>query len=258
MVDRSQSALLRKLSNRLTSVERRLGRGAFNLPPRLTPTGAEVTDWNDATAVGFYWCENTAANSPYPDRFLGQVFVMGGDGPLAGRIVQEVRIPTTGVQGQATWRRFYSGTWSAWSMLNTKMTGTAAQRAQLAPSPRYWDFWYDTDTQKMMVGSKSGTWRQYAGSIVAATRAWDTTQGASGQALLAGRTDSLTIPTVIEASEDLNVFTRSVGSGFGIVSVSVTTRNPTNTVVSVRLMQLMSHVTQAYSLGWEIVPSAVA
>ena len=258
MVDRTMPALLRNLRNRVTSLERRIARGTFQLPGRLGATGAEVTDWNDAVNVGFYWSENTAAHAPFADRFIGQVFVMGGDGPLAGRLVQEVRIPTTGTQGQLTWRRFYSGgVWSAWGALDSKMTGTAAQRLQIAPSPRYWDFWYDTDTQKMMVGSKSGTWRQYAGSIVAPTRAWDTTQS-SGAVNLAGRTDSFTLPTVIEASEDIKVFTRSVGNGFGVISVSVVTRNPTNTVVSLRLMQLMSVAQQSYALGWEIVPSAVA
>lgn len=116
MVDRTMPALLRSLRNRVTSLERRISRGTYQLPDRLSPTGAEVTDWNDATSVGFYWSENTAANAPFADRFLGQVFVMGGDGPIAGRLVQELQIPTTGVQGRMVWRRYFSGgAWTAWA-----------------------------------------------------------------------------------------------------------------------------------------------
>lgn len=250
-----RTALGRELDTdqRIELLERRLARGF--LPERLQPNGAEVTDWNEATAVGFYWCENTALNAPRADRFVGEVFVVGG-GALAGRIVQEVRIPTNSIQGAATWRRVYDGTWRPWYIVQSTMRGTAAERAVTVP--RYWDFWQDTDgSQVMYVGGKSGAWRQYAGSVVAPSRAWDTVQGAAGAALLAGRTDSLTLPTVIEANEDILIWLRTTGSGFGVMGQSAVTRNPTNTIVAVRLMQLMSHSTQAYSLGWQIAPVAV-
>lgn len=132
---------------------------------------------------------------------------------------------------------------------------TQGLAADKPANPSYWQMYFETDTQKMMVGSKTGTWRQFAGTASMPARAWDTTQ--SNGVIIAGRTDNFTLPTVLENSEDVIVWSRSVGSGFGIVSLNGTARNPTNTVLSVRLMQLASLTTQAYGIGWQISPAAV-
>ena len=65
MVDRTAAALLRSLRNRMTSVERRIARGTFQLPGRLSVNGQRVADWDDALAAGFYWGHD-AANQPNP------------------------------------------------------------------------------------------------------------------------------------------------------------------------------------------------
>lgn len=133
-----------------------------------------------------------------------------------------------------------------------KPTPTEGLSTARPANPHYWQFYFETDTQTMMVGSRSGTWRQYAGSATNSARSWDTTQ-----TNIAGRTDTFTLPTVLENTEDVIVWSRSVGSGFGIVSLNGTARNPTNTVVTVRFMQLMSLTIQGLVIGWQISPSAI-
>lgn len=114
MVDRTMPALLRSLKNRVTSLERRLARGSYQLPPRLQQTGEQVTDWNDAVQVGFYWSTATAANRPpVALPLVGQVFYNAD----AGIIEQVLTTPSTNEPlRNVTWRRVYSGgSWSAWS-----------------------------------------------------------------------------------------------------------------------------------------------
>jgi hypothetical protein len=130
-------------------------------------------------------------------------------------------------------------------------SGPTALRTEI--TPKYWDFWLDTDDGHMYVGSKSGTWRQYSGSTAAAAAAWDTING-TGTAALAGRTVNITIPTVLETTETLLFQAGSVGSGFGFLSGVSVTRNPTNTTLTVRFMQIMSTATQSFSVNWEIIP----
>lgn len=116
MTDRTLLDSLRTIKKRVGLLERRIAVGAFRLPGRLQPAGQEVTDWNDAIQVGFYWGENTAANAPAADRFLGEVYVMGG-GPLAGWLVQDLQIPTNAAQGERIYRRVYDGTWRPWKII---------------------------------------------------------------------------------------------------------------------------------------------
>lgn len=35
-------------------------------PPRLSPTGKQVVDWNAVDEAGFYWSDGTALNEPAP------------------------------------------------------------------------------------------------------------------------------------------------------------------------------------------------
>lgn len=118
MVDRTMPALLRSLRNRVTSLERRISRGTYQLPDRLAPNGEQVTDWNTALAAGFYWSED-AANGPRSGALVGVVRVVGG-GTFQGRLVQEVSIPTgVGAQYPMTWRRVWTGTaWTTWAIIS--------------------------------------------------------------------------------------------------------------------------------------------
>lgn len=113
----TMEAFLRNWNDRLIAVERRLSRvgnsggSDFVLPPRLTPTGAAVTDWNLATEVGFYYGTN-AANGPSTDWLAGTVEYDG----LHGRILQTLHNASGSAYRQIeAWRRTYDGTvWSAW------------------------------------------------------------------------------------------------------------------------------------------------
>lgn len=101
---------------RITLLERRLAKGS--IPDRLSTTGREITDWDDATETGFYW-GIAAANSPArvsgagtPSWFMGVVTVHPGAG--AARISQELR-EAYGTLQTTTYRRYWNGlTWSAW------------------------------------------------------------------------------------------------------------------------------------------------
>ena len=107
MVDRTMPALLRNLRNRVTSVERRIARGTFQLPARLSQTGAEVTDWGDAVLPGFYWGVN-AIHQPERDvDYVGATTF----GWFTGQVV--VSPATTGILQiqQMLTRSDYGGGW---------------------------------------------------------------------------------------------------------------------------------------------------
>lgn len=218
------------------------------IPPQMTGSGKQVSNWDDAMDAGFYWSVG-ATNSPpvSPDGWwMGAVH----RNSINNRVMQTLHEAkgSTFVNGYC---RYWNGSsWGEWQMQGAgPFRGTTAERNLVIPG--YLDEWYDETDQKVYLGSKSGTWRQKEGTITAPSRAWDTTDSS-----LAGRTDSLTLPTIIEPNEDILIWARSVGSGFGIVSQSAVTRNPNNTIVSVRLMQIMSLTTQPFSLGWRIEPVA--
>lgn len=117
MPERDLLTLLASYGSDIDRLKRRLSRmgGAFTLPDRLGPLGQGVLDWNtDASLPGFYWSDNTAVNGPVADRLMGTTWVISG-GSLAGRIIQEVMLPSASASVLRTWRRIYSGTsWTAW------------------------------------------------------------------------------------------------------------------------------------------------
>lgn len=116
MVDRTMPALLRNLRNRVTSLERRIARGTFQLPGRLSPTGAEVTDWDNAVNAGFYWGVNAAHQPTFgtATHWVGQVEVFNDDASTV-KIVQTLMRPdvSTGPSFKRYWRSDTSA-WSAW------------------------------------------------------------------------------------------------------------------------------------------------
>ena len=243
---RTEEGMLGSILRRLTLVERRVSKTPAGLPARLGPEGQEVLDWSDALFPGFYWSDTGAAHAPFADRFVGTVYVISG-GPLAGRVVQEVRLPTNGGTGRNTWRRTYDGTWGPWRLVGGNGEGTAAMRA--ATTPRYWDFWQDTDgTQALYVGNKSGGWRQFSGVYAAPTKAWDSSGGS-----IWARSDSYNVPTVLETNEYLQITPIALGTGYAALGVVNTIRNPTNTTVTVRLMQFLAGTTQNYTFAWQIM-----
>ncbi len=140
-LDKTMLGTLKDMRDRLGLVERRLG----TVPDRLTAGGAPVTDWNSAVEAGYYYSDTGALHTPVDDRFVGTVRVFGS-GSLAGRVVQDLSIPTATVQTMVrTYRRELSGTtWSAWYLLPGGggttahrdllygVPSTAAQRAALA------------------------------------------------------------------------------------------------------------------------------
>lgn len=255
MTSGSDEQQRKSFETRLSLIERLMAKnGRYALPARLGTEGSQVTDWDQAAMVGFYWSEGTATNAPVPldgvaaSGWAGfTTYHPGTDGQF--RLLQEVR-ETRAAQSNRVWRRYSEGsTWTPWRTQGP-FEGTTTRRN--ATVPAYLDQWFDTTDGKVYLGSKTGTWRQMEGTISAPLRAWDSVTGGN-----AGRTDSLTLPTVLEANEDVLMWLRTGGSGFTFMSQSTVTRNPTDTGVSVRLMQLMSSTTQAFTIGWRIEPVAV-
>lgn len=250
LIDKSFEGMLRDGDRQITELQRRLAR-AGALPDRLGPTGAEVTDWNLAVQPGFYWSNPGALNAPSGDGFVGEVFVVGG-GTFAGRIVQELRIPTNGATGRTTVRRIYDGTtWGPWRLVGGDGAGPSTWR--LATMPRYFDMWHDTTDGFIYVGNSSGGWRRYSGAVSDIARAWTSTIASTA----AGRSIDFTIPTVLEARETLAITMdpAAATSGFNFIGTTALIRNPTNTIVTVRLMQLMnSTINQAVQIAWKVHP----
>lgn len=129
--------------------------------------------------------------------------------------------------------------------------GPASDRALMVPE--YWDMWQDTDSgEHLYVGNKSGGWRLYSGIASEPAGAWSM-NSTSGAVITVGRTVVFTIPTVLETNEVINMQATNVGTGFGIFAPVSLVRNPTNTVVTARHMQLGSTTQQALGVVWSIV-----
>lgn len=112
-IKKTLEGLLQDTRERLTLVERRSG-----VPPRLGPLGMAVTNWDDATAPGFYWSEASALNNPVGNIAVGIVTVHSGSSP---RVYQEIFFPSDiDERRRQTWRRTLvvaTNTWSPWSRL---------------------------------------------------------------------------------------------------------------------------------------------
>jgi hypothetical protein len=144
MVDRTLSAMLRSLGGRVTSLERRLARGGSSIPGRLSPTGEQLTDWNDGTAVGFYWSLSTALNLPPGTSTRRVGWVRATDTTVYQYAVDPA--------GGAEWVRSWNGvTWTAWSTSTTSHRGTAAQRDAAYGVPA-------TDAARVALANRRPTW----------------------------------------------------------------------------------------------------
>lgn len=106
----------RDTDQRIELLERRLGA----LPDRLSSTGQQVTDWDDAMAAGNYWSETSALNNPIGNIASGRVRVWDGS---TKRITQEIGIPSTfAVNIGAWWQRTWVDTtgWGPWVVYGVK------------------------------------------------------------------------------------------------------------------------------------------
>lgn len=94
---------------RITLLERRLSRG-IQLPPRLSPDGEQVSDWDDALSVGFYWGSDALNGPPGGGHAAG---VVTRDAEL-GSVFQEARRT---LDETTTWTRYKwsTGVWTDWS-----------------------------------------------------------------------------------------------------------------------------------------------
>lgn len=94
---------------------------AEELPPRLSPNGQTITDWNDATEVGFYNGAVGIPNAPNSAGLFSGVVLRSA----SGRIVQDLVNMTTTVDAmRLTYRRVWSGSaWTAWETLHPVHNG---------------------------------------------------------------------------------------------------------------------------------------
>lgn len=251
--ERTPAGFFATIMSRLTSLERRIGK----LPDRLTATGEKITDWNSATAAGFYYGID-AANGPATVDGIGSgVWLTGivqwhdaaGGTP---RIIQMVRQAKTDYARHLYVRYFNGTSWTAWTRQGAPLQGTAAQRATFPA--QYWEFWQDTDgSQKLYVGNKSGGWRLFSGNTSWSAAAWtDSASGTPSPLIMAGRTINLTIPTVLETTEHLMFQLATGGTGYTFIGGSAITRGASDTTLTFRYMQLMSLNTQGGSINWQV------
>lgn len=265
MVNR-RTALGRERDNdqRIELLERRLARG-FALPERIAGD-AKLLSTEDLDAVLESGWSVQVANADatlarhYPAEgragFLEVIYSSQGfGGDFVMQRYTDFQFSQPGRGNGAIWvRSRYNGTWYPWKRIST---GPGAGPSSQKPAdPAYWEMYFETDTNNMMVGSKSGTWRRFSGKAVHgdSSTAWANTSGTT----MAGRTNVFTLPTVLESTETLLVqIDPSVStSGYNFVGVTGLVRNPTNTEVNVRFMQLMSLTTQPMPILWQIVPAA--
>lgn len=86
---------------------------------RLGSRGQQVTDWNDARLNGSYWSLSGALNTPFTDRFAGEVHYVDG------RIIQDVAVPYATQSLTRAWRRVWDGTtWTPWYAVTNARTIT--------------------------------------------------------------------------------------------------------------------------------------
>lgn len=108
----AESTTVQSLDQRVSNLER----AGASVPSRLSSTGSQVTDWNSAIEVGFYW-GNGAANAPVSGNLMGRVYRNG-----AGVILQEV--PDPSALATRIYRRVYSaGVWGAWTQRGPGLQG---------------------------------------------------------------------------------------------------------------------------------------
>lgn len=215
------------VEERLADLESR--RNSTILPGRLMQDGQEVDDWDEATRVGYYWSA---------DGYVGQVL------RSPSGIVQQ-RQKVAPAQSRMETRSFDSS-WSPWRREDGLFRGTALERA--ATPPAYWDMWQDTDgSQRLYVGSKTGTWRRFSGEVAFAAKAWDMSANP-----LWGRTDITSLPTVLETNETLVVTATTGGTSYSALVVASIVVNPTDTEVTTRLTQFVFSSTQPYAYAWAI------
>lgn len=127
---RDDEALLRAYQRRITLLERRLSRGGGGaLPDRLAPSGQQVTDWNNATEVGFYYGTG-AANAPSPSTWFTGIVEYDG---LHNRIIQTLHNATATATNQREEQRrvFASGVWSVWTRMDVLPDRLAADLPSL-------------------------------------------------------------------------------------------------------------------------------
>jgi hypothetical protein len=110
---------------------------AGNLPGRISSTGAEVTNWNDATEPGFYLSNRglneSVANTP--DGAGGTKYWHGYVTRYNTSWIQQVltNLDGTATTGGDTWRRFRSnGTWLGWHRVNLALWESDARYAALS------------------------------------------------------------------------------------------------------------------------------
>ncbi|QJD49998.1 minor tail protein [Microbacterium phage Rasovi] len=99
------------MDSRLAYIEQALGGRTA-----LTPTGKQVTNWNDAKETGWYWSSTGALNTPNGESSLFGQVIAGNN----NRVIQEVIVPSTAPDTfRKTWRRVSDGLgWSTWQLYN--------------------------------------------------------------------------------------------------------------------------------------------
>jgi len=121
---RTPAGLIQRIMQRLTSVESRLARGGA-LPDRLGADGLQVTDWNTATDVGFYWGSGASNQPSGATKWVGITQSADGGATLVQTLIRP-DAPTAPVQT----RTYSAGAWGAWGPASA---GTTVQPGVIQP-----------------------------------------------------------------------------------------------------------------------------
>lgn len=146
---RSPDGMLEDFKLRIELLERD---SALGMAPRVGPLGQEVSDWNDAIDVGFYWATQTAANRP-PTGSWASAVVYRNHMEGFERIIQDAVKPTTTVNEQGVqWRRvgykdgFGNWVFGIWEIISGAR-GSTANRTTYYGTPT-------TDAQRVALANR--------------------------------------------------------------------------------------------------------
>lgn len=227
--------LMTDTRDRLAIVERRIGA----LPDRLREGGQQVTNWNDAKAVGFYWGID-ATNQPVP---IG--------GPVAwwsgiiqsfnggARILQTLSRPDA--PGYPTYSRFYtssSGTWSEWASsegpggyserVATNITNVTSTYTQITPISVTVTLARAT---KLRLSAGFTTYSTVSADVVGAqirdgaSSVFDIARAANSSPSIVGTTNTHNVEQIVTAAAGTHTYTLWVvrGAGSGSITIHIST-----------------------------------
>lgn len=150
---------------------------------------------------------------------------------------------------------------TAWVPAVWRWSGTSAQMGSFTQAPNGFEWFNTTDNctyvrfggawvnlQTHSISATSGAVRPLGGFFTMPAEAWSLSI-----APFYGRSSSFTLPFGIDSNETITVSASAMSStGFDWVSAVLVTKNPSSTVVNMRLMRAGNASTTAFTVAWRL------